>query len=99
MTIKQSLKIRVSTAFKNSPTFHICSHPKILNLAYLLITRIDRLRLMVKSGKPIEWRYEFHPRYPYPSPKLVMAESIMQSGRICGYNSTIKNVALIAIIE
>ena len=81
MTIKQSLKIRVSTAFKNSPTFHICSHPKILNFAYLLITRIDRLRLMVKSGKPIEWRYEFHPRYPYPSPKLVMAESIMQSGR------------------
>ena len=48
---------------------------------------------MVKSGKPIEWRYEFHPRYPYPSPKLVMAESILQSGR------SFKKVALIAIIE
>ena len=97
--MEHPLKIRVSTIFKNSSKFHIWSHPKIFNFAYLLITRIDRLRLMVKSGKPIEWRYEFHPRYPYPSPKLVMAESIMQSGRICGYNSTIKNVALIAIIE
>ena len=80
--IEYSLKIRVSTVFTNSKKILICSHPKILNFAYLLITRIDRLRLMVKSGKPIEWRYEFHPRYPYPSPKLVMAESIMQSGII-----------------
>ena len=94
--IQHPLKIRVSTIFKNSPKLHICSNAKIFNFAYLLITRIDRLRLMVKSGKPIEWRYEFHPRYPYPSPKLVMAESIMQSGRS---NSIIKKVALIAIIE
>ena len=78
--IEHPLKIRVSTIFKNSPTFHIYSHLQIFNFTYLLITRIDRLRLMVKSGKPIEWRYEFHPRYPYPLPKLVMAESIMQSG-------------------
>ena len=69
----------------------ICSHPKIFNFDYLLITRIDRLRLMVKFGKPIEWRYEFHPRYPYPSPKLVKIESIIQLG--------LKIVALIAIIE
>ena len=73
-TIEYALKIHVSTIFRNSSKFHICSHPKIFNVAYLLITRIDRLRLMVKSGKPIEWRYEFHPRYPYPLPKLVMAE-------------------------
>ena len=76
--------------------FYIFSPSKIFKFVYLLITRIGRLRLMVKFGKPIEWRYEFHPRYPYPSPKLVMAESIMQSGR--SY-SIIKKVALIEMIE
>ena len=77
--------------------FHIFSPSKIFKFAYLLITRIDRLRLMVKFGKQIEWRYEFHPRYPYPLPKLVMAESIIRLGRSSGL--IVKIVALIAIIE
>ena len=80
MAIIQTLKILISAVFKNCPKFHICNHSKIFNVAYLLITRIDRLRLMVKFGKQIEWRYEFHPRYPYPLPKLVMAESIVRLG-------------------